>query len=79
MQQKKQSESDEIPAATLEGWDAETVSNESANQMPDEIVRQILRQDESEGNADDRDLVGGSKSSDTPQGREETKKKDKIG
>jgi hypothetical protein len=79
MQPKKQSDAGEFPKAQRDEWDAETVSDESVNQAPDEIVRQVLRGDESKGSADDRDVVGGSKSIDTPHGREETKKKDKLG
>lgn len=79
MQPKKQSESDEFPSVKRDKWDAETISDESVNQTPDEIVRQVLRGDESKGEADNRDTAGASKSNDTPQGREETKKKDKVG
>ena len=64
----------EFPDAKRENWDAEQISEESSNQMPDEIVRQVLRGDESsKGKADSRDVVGGSKPTDTPQGREEAK------
>lgn len=79
MESKKKPESDEFPEAERDQWNAETVSVESSNQMPDEIVRQVLRGDESKGEADDRDIVGASKTIDTPQGREEAKKKDKVG
>ncbi|MDQ6787250.1 MAG: hypothetical protein M3033_10620 [Acidobacteriota bacterium] len=79
MHPKKKSESDEFPKAERDEWNTEKVSDESVNQMPDEIVRQVLRGDESNGEPNDRDIVGGSKSIDTPQGREETKKKDKVG
>ncbi len=63
----------EFPDAKLEDWDAGQISEESSNQMPDEILRQVLRGDESKGKADNRDVAGGSKSIDTPQGREEAK------
>ena len=79
MQSKKKPESDEFPKAERDEWDAETVSNEAVNQMPDEIVRQVLRGDESKGEPDDRDIVGSSQTIDTPQGREETKRQDKVG
>lgn len=79
MHSKKKAESDEFPKAQRDEWNAETVSDESVNQMPDEIVRQVLRGDESKGEADERDIVGASQSKDTPQGREETKRQDKVG
>jgi hypothetical protein len=60
--------------AEREEWSAEKVSEESTNLLPDEIQRQMLRGDETDGNADDRDVVGGAGSNETPQGREQTKK-----
>lgn len=60
--------------AEREEWNAEKISEESTNLSPDEIQRQVLRGDETEGNADDRDIVGGADSNETPQGRERTKK-----
>jgi len=50
------------------------VADESANKPDDETLRQVLRGDESKGDADKRDIVGSSKTIDTPQGREEAKK-----
>jgi hypothetical protein len=70
----KKEETSKFPSIEREDWRAEDISNESSNQMSDEIVRQVLRGDESKGSADNRDVVGGSKSIDTPQGREEAKK-----
>ncbi len=70
----KKTDTSEFPTVGREDWSAEDISDESSNQMPDEIVRQVLRGDESAGSADNRDVIGGSKSIDTPQGREEAKK-----
>lgn len=49
------------------------VANEATNQSPDEIKRQMLRGDETKGSPDDRDVVGNIDSSETWQGREESK------
>jgi len=57
-----------------EDWSVKKIADESTNQSPDESLRQFLRGDESKGDADERDVVGGSASIDTPQGREEAKK-----
>lgn len=56
-----------------DGWDAEKVSKEAVNQSPDETVRQMLRGDETEGEADNRDIAGSPDKTETPQGREEAK------
>ncbi len=42
------------------------------------VLRQMLRGDETKGDADDRDIAGATKFKDTLQGREETKN-DKTG
>jgi hypothetical protein len=57
-----------------EGWNAEKVSEEGVNQMPDEMMRQILRADENDETADERDVVGSADRNETPQGREEAKR-----
>ena len=77
MEADKKAKYSDYPNAEREKWDAENISEESVNEMPDETVRQVLRGDESIGNPDDRDVVGASKRIDTPQGREEAKVKDK--
>jgi hypothetical protein len=59
--------------AQHEGWTAEELAEESNRNNPDEIKRRILRGDESEGDADERDIVGSSETIDTWQGREEAK------
>jgi hypothetical protein len=60
-----------------EGWNAEKLAEESVNQMPDEMMRQILRADENDEKADSRDVVGSADRNETPQGREEAKRDSK--
>ncbi len=57
-----------------QGWSAKKLSDEAANKESDEIARQIKRGDETKGDADDRDDAGSPENSETPHGREETKK-----
>ncbi len=71
---QKQDE-ENIPNIERQGWNAEKIAEEAANQQPDEITRKILRGDESEGNPDERDIAGSAGSGETPQGREEQKQK----
>jgi len=48
--------------------------NEEASQADaDETIRRGLRGDETKGDPDERDVAGGVRSTDTPQGREEAK------
>lgn len=54
------------------------ISNEASYRDVDGILRQTLRGDETEGDADVRDLAGATKFEDTAHGREETKN-DKAG
>ena len=77
MEADKKAKYSDFPDAERDNFTAEEVSKESVNQMPDETVRQILRGDESKGDADDRDIAGRSATIDTQQGREEAKIKDK--
>lgn len=56
-----------------EGWSADDLSKEASQQDEDEIQRQMKRGDETKGNPDQRDYAGTVDSSETPQGREETK------
>ncbi len=56
-----------------DGWDAEKLSEEAVNQMPDDMMRQILRGGETGENADDLDIAGSADKNETPQGREEAK------
>lgn len=71
---QKQDE-ENIPNIERQGWNAEKIAKEAANQQPDEITRNILRGDESKGNPDERDIAGSAESGETPQGREERKQK----
>jgi len=77
MDADKKAKYPDYPNVKGEQWNAEEISGESVNQLPDEIARQFLRGDETSGNPDDRDVVGASDTINTPQGREETKIKDK--
>ncbi len=65
---------EQFPDVDNQNWDAEQLAEESTNKPSDEIVREMKRGDETKGNADDRDIVGGVESKDTPHGREETKR-----
>ncbi len=64
----------EISNATPKGWSIEQITNEATNKSSDETLRQVLRGDETKGDADDRDIIGSVSSKDTPHGREEAKK-----
>lgn len=79
MQNETKNDQEKVPDVNRQGWNVEDVSEESANKPADEITREVLRGDETEGDADERDVVGGSDSNDTPQGREEAKKDEKRG
>ncbi len=70
---KKQNE-DEIPDVKKQGWEAEKLIKESANEESDDVVRKILRGDESKGDADKRDIAASPDFDDTPRGREEENK-----
>lgn len=74
MQNEQKSKKEETPNVERDDWNVKDVNNESTNQPSDEILRQMLRGDESKGDADERDIVGGVESIETPQGREEAKK-----
>ncbi len=50
------------------------INEESTNKPSDETMREVLRGEESKGDANERDVVGAVESIDTPQGREEAKK-----
>ena len=56
-----------------EGLSIEDIANQASLKETDEIQRESLRGDETEGDADERDAAGRSASKDTPHGREETK------
>ncbi len=65
---------EQFPDVEKQDWDVEQLAEESTNKPSDEIVREMKRGDETKGDADDRDVVGGVDSEDTPHGREETKR-----
>ena len=67
---KKQNE-EKVPNVEKEGWDAEEISKEATNKEDDEIVREMRRGDESEGNADERDAAPSPNFKNTPRGRQE--------
>lgn len=67
----------EMPEVKRQGWDAEKVSEEAANQMPDETMRQMLRGDKTGEKGDDKDVAGSADQNETPQGREESKNETK--
>lgn len=54
---------------------AEKIGNEASNKEKDDIKREILREGKNDEAADDRDNAGSVASEETPQGREEAKKK----
>jgi hypothetical protein len=74
MPTKRKPDKNEIPDVNREGWNIEQITDEATNKSSDETLRQVLRGDETKGNADDRDIIGGVNSEDTPHGREEAKK-----
>jgi len=64
-----------------QGWDREDIrdiTDEASHRDEDGVLRQTLRGDETQGDADDRDVAGAADFEDTPRGREETKN-DKTG
>ena len=74
MENESKIKPEQFPDVEKQNWDAEQLAEESTNKPSDEIVREMKRGDETKGNADDRDVVGGVESEDTPHGREETKR-----
>ncbi len=73
MQNNPKIESEQFPDVERDNWSVENISEEAANESSDEILRKILRGDETEGDADERDIAGGVESADTPHGSEEIK------
>ncbi|MCY7374392.1 MAG: hypothetical protein LH472_00255 [Pyrinomonadaceae bacterium] len=74
MQSETKQNQEKVPNVNQEGWNIAQVAEESTNKPSDEMVREVLRGDESKGDADERDVVGSVDSNETPQGREEAKK-----
>ena len=54
------------------------ITDQGSHRDADGILRQTLRDDETSGDPDERDIAGGTPFKDTPHGREETKQ-DKAG
>ena len=54
-------------------WNSSDLSDEASLKDGDQIEREIRRNDESIGDADDRDTAGAVDSNETPHGREEAK------
>ncbi len=79
MQTETKLDKNEIPDVNREGWSVEQVTDEATNKSSDETLRQVLRGDETKGDPDDRDIVGGVNSNETPHGREEAKKDETRG
>lgn len=51
-------EKEDIPNVKRDGWKAEELVEESTNEESDDIVRKMLRGDETKGNPDERDIAG---------------------
>lgn len=73
MQDNPKINPEQFPDVERDDWSAENISEEAANESSDEILRKMLRGDETDGDADERDVVGGVESADTPHGSEEIK------
>lgn len=73
MQDNPKIKPEQFPDVKRENWSAENISEEAANEQSDDILRKVLRGDESKGDPDKRDIAGGVESADTPQGNEESK------
>lgn len=71
--EERKQDQEETPNVNREEWNAGQVAKEATNKPLDETVRETLRGDETDGDADERDIAGGVDSSETPHGREETK------
>ena len=56
-----------------EGWSVQELADEASQKNVDEIQRETLRGDETEGDPDERDIAGNVDRSETWQGREEAK------
>lgn len=76
MQKNELKRNEDAPEVERQGWNAEDISAEASNKESDEILREMLRGDETEGTPDDRDIVGSVDVKDTDYGRKQTKKID---
>ena len=70
MQEEK---NNDFPDVEREGWDPEKLAEEGSQILPDEVTRELLRGDETKGDPDERDVVGGIPSGETPHGYREIK------
>ncbi len=62
-----------IPAVESQGWDAKRLAEEASNEDYEDILRKILRGNESDGNADERDIADAAteaEKSQNPEGKE---------
>ncbi len=64
---------EKMPDVSREDWNVEQLTAEASNELPDDMLRRVLREDEGKGSPDERDYVGKADSNETPQGREEAK------
>ncbi len=64
---------DEKTKDSREEWNVHELADQASQMDVDEIQRETLRGDETEGNADERDHAGGADRNETWQGREESK------
>ncbi|MCA1625517.1 MAG: hypothetical protein LC768_05625 [Acidobacteria bacterium] len=76
--QKQKKENEEIKDIQHDKWNAQDLANEATNMPSDEIMREMLRGDETKGSPDDRDVVGNVDTNETPHGRKEAKKDDET-
>ena len=74
MNTQEMKENERTPNVEREGWQAEKLADEASNKESDEIVRQMLRGDESKGDPDERDIAGGTNFENTQYGRKQTKR-----
>jgi hypothetical protein len=65
-----QNENNEAPR---DREDLNDINEEASQADAVDTIRRGLRGDETKGDPDERDVVGGVRSADTPQGREEAK------
>lgn len=78
MNTETKQDQEKVPNVSREDWDVKQLAEESTNKPSDEMTREILRGDETKGDADTRDIIGAVDSKDTPQGREETKRNETV-
>lgn len=74
--QEDKNDDKEIENVERDQWNAEELIEQSPYLESDEVQRQMLRGDESKGDADARDVVGATEFKDTAHGRNEMKRGD---